>query len=50
MKKNKWTDKVKKMMATAAMACMLLAVVGVSSNADAGIMPCDEFINVVEEL
>lgn len=39
MKKN-ILNRLKRAMATVMMACMLLTVIGVSSNADAGIMPC----------
>ena len=43
MKKN-MMNKMKRVMATIMMACMLLTVVNVSS--DAGIMPCGEEIDV----
>lgn len=47
MKKN-WKNRFKKGMAAVMMACMLLTVMGVNSNA--GIMPCEEGIEYIDRL
>lgn len=47
MKKN-MMNKMKRVMATIMMACMLLTVVNVSS--DAGVMPCGDICLESEEL
>lgn len=43
MRKN-MLNKLKRVVATVMMACMLLTVVSVSSDAEAGIMPCGQEI------
>lgn len=45
MRKNNWKSKIKKMVVTIMMTCMLFAQIGANSNA--GIMPCGGVI--VEE-